>query len=109
MPKRIRTLGYPSRTAAVAALIESGRKPGEIATLIGCTLLEVYNARKFHRSLGEPIPDKTVLFGGDIFQRGERFAMARGITVNELFRRIVETAIEENIVDAVLDDREAPQ
>lgn len=37
--------------------------------------------------------------------RAERdAAVARGITVNELARRIVEVAVDESLVDSILDD-----
>jgi hypothetical protein len=35
-------------------------------------------------------------------------AKRRDISVNELIRRIVETALDEDLVDAVLDDQVSP-
>lgn len=47
---------------------------------------------------------RTVLFPIDTLEKLRAAAEVRGITANELARRLVDTAAEENMIDAILDD-----
>ena len=48
---------------------------------------------------------RTVLFPVDILERLRPHAALRGISPNETARRLVEAALDDDLVDAVLDDR----
>ena len=103
-------LGYPSRTAAVHGLRAQGYKDSEIARRIGISqqtvaALAAYRKRQRKRSEVE----RTVVVPIVVLDRLASAANIRGISVNELVRRIVETVADEGIVDAVLDDREAAE
>ena len=52
---------------------------------------------------------RTILFPTDILDALRPHADRRGITVNDLARRIVDVACEEGMIDAILDDLEAVQ
>ena len=47
---------------------------------------------------------RTVLFPNDVLDGLTPHADLRRITVNELVRRIVETALDDGMIDAILDD-----
>ena len=95
------TLGYPSRTAAVAALLAAGKTVREIAEAIGISVsaagaLEHSAARRNGRRLSRPAEQfgRTVVFPKDILDRLSPHAAKRGIHVNHLARLIVETVVE---------------
>lgn len=101
------TLGYPSRTDAVLALRANGLSSGEIAEKIGITTATV--AALEHsagRGRKRPIEAlcRTVLFPIDVIADLGPHAARRNIHPNHLARLIVETVLESDIVDAVLDD-----
>ncbi len=100
------TLGYASRTEAVIALRGQNLPTGAIADAIGIdnktvAALEASAARS--RVTAEM--HRTVVFPLDVLRPLYPHAVRRGCTVNELARRIVDTVIEDGIIDAVLDDR----
>lgn len=106
-------LGYPSRTAAIAALRGQGQSTVAIARMIGIdpktvSALELGSGRA--RSARTPRPHeemcRTVLFPIDVLAALGPHAAKRGIHPNHLARLIVSTVIDENMVDAVLDDAE---
>ncbi len=47
---------------------------------------------------------RTVVIPAEVLERLEPHAQRRGITVNALARRIVAIAVDEGMVDAILDD-----
>ncbi len=47
---------------------------------------------------------RTVVFSRDTLDQLETFAKRRGLHVNALVRRIVETALDDDMIDAILDD-----
>ena len=49
----------------------------------------------------------TIRMSDAIMQALDAPAAQRGLTVSDLARRVIETVARENMVDAVLDDREA--
>lgn len=105
------TLGYPTRTAAVLALRDQKLTTRQIAKRIGITVSAVTGIEhSAGRPTRKPRPaeqmGRTVLFPVDVLACLGPHAAKRGIHVNQLARRIVETVADENIVDAVLDDLE---
>ena len=109
------TLGYRSRTDAVLALRAGGMTTREIADAIGIepnsvTALEASAKRRSGERITQlhsaAEPDRrTVVFARDVLSRLRLHASRRGITPNELIRRLVETALDDDMIDAVLDDR----
>lgn len=103
------TLGYPTRTAAVEALREQRLSTGEIAARIGIsraavTALEHSAGRRKTRPAEQL--GRTVLFPADVLEALRPHAERRGVHPNALARRIVECVVDDDLVDAVLDDRE---
>jgi hypothetical protein len=103
------TLGYPSRTAAVLALKADGLKPAAIAEKIGISVAAVAalecSARRWAGARSRnPDVCRTVLVPLGILQRLAPAARARGLRRETLAELIIETAVEDGLVDAVLDD-----
>lgn len=105
------TLGYPSRTAAIIAMRAERIPTDEIARRIGIeaktvAALELSAGRA--RSRRDPRPHeaicRTVLFPVDVLDALGPHAARRGIHPNRLARLIVETVVDENMIDAVMDD-----
>lgn len=104
------TLGYASRTEAVLGLRRVGLSTDEIANRIGIepktvTALE-HSALRSSKRKARPAEEhgRTILFPIDMLDRLRPHAARRGIHVNRLARMIVETVIEEGLIDSVLDD-----
>jgi hypothetical protein len=110
MPMAKPTLGYPSRTAAVQAMQRQGIADRKIAERIGIntsTVAALANSgRRADKRQRRPAEEhgRTVLFPVDILDALRPAAAARGITVNTLARRLVEAVIDDDLIDAVLDD-----
>lgn len=100
------TLGYPSRTAAVQALRAAGITDPEIAQRIGIRRETVAALAASGERRVRPAErnGRTVVFPVDILTALAPHAVARGISVNELARRVVEAVVDDNLVTAVLDD-----
>jgi hypothetical protein len=106
-------LGYPSRTAAVLALRDQGLTQAAIAAKIGIapgtvSALEC-SARRwrgFQRTCRMDVC-RTMHLPLGILQRLAPAARTRGLTRERLATLIVETVVEEGLIDAVLDDGEA--
>ena len=108
MPAAIPTLGYPSRTAACLALREQGLDDAAIAAKTGiekknvsallCGALKARSQRPAERN------GRTIVFPNDILEALHPYAGQRGKTVNAIAREIVDTVVQEGLVDAVLDD-----
>lgn len=104
------TLGYPTRTAAVLALRNQRMSTSEIARAIGInestvTALEHSAGRRRGRAprRHEELC-RTVLFPVDVLDVLGPHAARRNMHPNRLARLIVETVVDENMIDAVLDD-----
>ena len=105
------SLGYASRTDAVVALRAQRVSTAEIARRLN---IEPKTVSALEHSAGRraraPRPaeemGRTVVFPVDILDALLPHAAKRGVHVNSLARRIVETVVDENMVDAVLDDEE---
>jgi hypothetical protein len=107
MSGRKPTLGYPSRTAAVLALRDERLTTSAIATRIGIpeksvAALEISARRSRNMAAAGA---RTILFPPDLLSRLRPHAACRDMNVNALARLIVETLLDDNLIDAVLDDR----
>jgi hypothetical protein len=107
------TLGFSSRTEAVLALRAKGHTTNEIAARVGIdhktvTALE-HSAGRVKKRASRPaeMNGRTVLFPVDILDRLEPHAARRGIHRNSLARMIVEIAVEERLIDSIMDDEDA--
>lgn len=104
------TLGYASRTEAVIGLRRAGLSTNEIANRIGIeakTVLALeHSALRSSKRKERPAEEhgRTILFPIDLLDRLRPHAARRGVHVNRLARAIVETVVEEGLVDSVLDD-----
>lgn len=101
-------LGYPSRTAAVHGLRAQGLTTRAIAAAIGIpdnTVLALECGDRRIRAI-RPTEEmgRAVLFPVDVLAALGPHAARRGIHPNSLARLIVETAVDENMIDAILDD-----
>ncbi len=106
------TLGYASRTEAVLALRAQRIPTAEIARRIGIahktvTALEHSAGRNRRAPRPSEALGRTIVFPTDILDALGPHAARRGMHVNQLARRIVETVVDENMVDAVMDDGDA--
>lgn len=105
------TLGYPSRTDAVLALRAQRMTTAQIADAIGIpdkTVLALEHSAGRARRSPRPVEQlcRTVLFPTDVLDSLAKHAARRGVHVNSLARLIVETVVDEDLVDSVLDDAE---
>ena len=103
------TLGYASRTDAVCALREQGVSTPEIARQLGVqpkTVTALEHSAGRRRCSPRPAEEmgRTVVFPIYVLDALRPHAARRGIHVNTLARLIVETVVDEAMVDAVLDD-----
>jgi len=102
-----------TRTDTVLLLRRQGRTTKEIAAQLGIasktvTALE-HSALRSKRRAARPAEEhgRTILFQVDVLDRLRPHAAKRGIHPNKLARLIVETVVDEGMIDAVLDDLEA--
>ena len=103
------TLGYESRSAAVVGLRAKGASTAEIARRIGIFAktvgaLESSYARPKTRDQGPRDEGRAILLPADIIAKLTRHAARRGIHPNSLAREIVNRVVDENLIDAVMDD-----
>jgi hypothetical protein len=105
-------LGHPSRTEAVLAMRQAGLTTRQIADRIGIadttvTALE-HSALRSRKRAARPAEQhgRTILFSRDVLDRLAPHAARRCIHPNSLARLIVETVVDEGLVDSVLDDLE---
>ncbi|MCB1462100.1 MAG: hypothetical protein KDJ90_06670 [Nitratireductor sp.] len=109
MPAPIPTLGYPSRSAAVVALRGEGESDRRIAELIGIPVERIgalyVSATRQRPARPSERDARTVTFPNSILDKVEPAARARGITANELIRRLVETIADDDLFEAVLDEQ----
>jgi len=103
-------MGYPSRTAAIRALEAEGMKRGEIARLLGMKSKDVSSSActaKKHRpksfAFNKP---QQVYLGIHTVAALKPHADARGILPTKLVQMLIDTVVRDDMVDAVLDDRE---
>ncbi len=109
-----RTLGFASRTEAVLSLRADGLSTRQIADRIGIsdstvTALEHSAGRaKVRPRRPAEVNGRTILFPRDILDRLAPHAAKRCIHSNSLARMIVEIAVDEDLIDSILDDGGEP-
>lgn len=109
------TLGFPSRTDAVIALRAQGLSSREISEQIGISTATItaleHSAGRSERRKRRPAEEhgRTVLFPTDVLNALAPHAARRGMHINALARLIVETVVDDEMVDAVLDDADDPE
>lgn len=112
MPPAKPALGYSSRSEAVIALRRRNLSTDEIARQLGITtsIVTALEHSAMRSRTRQVLPasqhGRTVLFPIDVLDRLQPHAAKRGIHANHLARLIVETAVDEDMIDAILDDRE---
>jgi len=106
------TLGFGTRTEAVLSLRAQNLNTQEIGDRIGIspstvTALEVSALRSAARKALPPVEQgRAILIPQDVLSSMRRAAFKRGMSPNELARIIVETVVDDGLIDAVLDDAE---
>jgi hypothetical protein len=105
-------LGYPSRTAAVLGLRQQGLSTTQIANALGIEnktvcALELGSSRPRREPSPSTMLGRTVVIPIDVLDALGPHAARRCISVNSLARLIVSTVVDDNMVDAVLDDAES--
>lgn len=100
--------GWPSRTAAVLDMRRQGMSTKAIASRIGIPAKNVsaleYIATGRPTALGTGSKRRTVYFSAEVLERARPHAARRGIAVTDLVRRLVDVALDDNLVDGILDD-----
>ena len=105
MSRPVPVLGFPSKTAAAAALRKKGVPLAKIAEALDTTpqavgaLLAGVRRRQRLREIRLAVARET-------FDGLALHARRRGIGVGELARRLLETIADDDMVDAILDDRD---
>lgn len=104
-------LGYPSRTAAVIGLRGTGLTTSQIGRAIGIPdktviALELGSSKPRREPRPSEQLGRTVVFPTDVLDALGPHAARRRCSVNHLARLIVSTVVDENMIDAVLDDAE---
>ena len=103
------TLNYRSKTEAVMALKAQGLRVDAIARRIGTTVKNVETMARYARRRGLPLPVEVVetLLSHDVHQRLVPQARKRKVTVDRLIVQLITAIANDNMVDAVLDDKGA--
>lgn len=95
---------------AVSALRAIGKDTDEISAILGMTKAKIRSAERHAMDQSAPkasaSADRGMLLPGAVISELTKHAARRGIAPNTLARRIVETSLRENLVDAILDDAE---
>jgi hypothetical protein len=103
MPRPVPCLGYPSRSAAAVALQGKGLVLSEIGRRIGVDAKTasalIASAKRTSR------PQAAIAFDSATLNLLRTHAAFRRCQPQDLARRIVETAVKANLVNAILDDR----
>ncbi len=103
-------LGFPSKTEAALALRADGSDTAEIARRLNIEAKTVFalehSALRSKKRAARPAEQhgRTVLFPRDVLEKLGPHASRRGIHPNSLARMIVETVVDDGLVDSVLDD-----
>lgn len=109
MKNAIPTLGYPTRTAACAALEAEGLTSAQIGARIGIPATDVSALLCYSRgrSPDASIADeagKPVRMPAGLLRRLQPAARKRGVSNETLAWMIVDAVVEDGLIDAVLDD-----
>lgn len=112
MTRRIPRHGYPSSTQAVVSLRAQGLTVRQTAETLGIAETAVTSLEHYARRRGKREPRKrvgrpwTASFPEATLDALMPHARARDITPAELARRLVSTALDHDLIDAILDDGE---
>lgn len=104
------TLGFPSRSAAIIALQSEGLTTRQIADRLGIQPKNVISlamsamGAKKRVTLPAEARGHAIVLPIDVLGRLARHAEARGISTTELVRRLVGVVVDDQLVDAILDD-----
>jgi len=105
---RKRCLGFPSQTAAVLALQDDGYNLRAISEIIQKPVDHVSallsTAGRGRTKRPAEVHGRTILFPVDLLEDIAHHAERRKISTNELARRIVQIAADDQLIDALLDD-----
>lgn len=105
----IPTLGFTSRTAAIAHLRGLGDSTKTIAGKIGISPKKVQtiesSARNYRTARQAGSHSQQIVISLNTIAALVPAAEQRGISINKLVRTIMSVVARENLVDAVLDDR----
>ena len=113
MPRAIRTLGLPSRTAACVKLVHEGLSQAQIAEKLGISIKAVETSLKPGRfeAISEfGMTDDEVMplpLDRGIFGPLSREAVRRRTTDQKLVLQILASVAEDDLFAAVLDDPDA--
>jgi len=105
---------YRSKTDHVLALSKAGVDDKSIAALVGICPTSVSALRASAkrrglknggRSRGWEGNNRQIAIGKDVLEHLRPHAQRRNVTPNELARRLLAQIVDDNMIDAVLDDR----
>ena len=107
MTSRQPIAGYATKTDAVIDMIDNRKmNPAAVARALD-TSAECVRNLYFRRTNKRPSGYSKINISMDVINDAEPHAQARGITAHELCRRILAAALEDKLVDAILDDAKA--
>jgi len=103
------TLGYPTRTQAVVALARAGHCDRAIADRLGIpaknvAALRASAERQARIRLASAIERNTLPLPRELLERLRPYAERRGVSPAEIIVRLLDAALDDHIVDAILDD-----
>lgn len=111
MPRAVPTLGYPTRREAFIALSREGLSSREIARRVNAADPDAgVNAQVVSKYLSEIRARRsgtlplTLNLRGDDYAALQAAAVERSTRADALARRIVLAALQEKLIDAILDD-----
>lgn len=111
MPSPIPTLGFPTRRAAFVALAMEGRNPAQIAARVnaahagaGLTARQVTTYLSVLRIKGRESVPMLLRLPVETFEQLMSEARSRNSRADYLARRLVEAAVSDNLINAILDD-----
>lgn len=103
-------MGHPTRTQAALALAVQGLSTPEIARLISADAPgDPVTVAKVSRLLcaarkRAPVSPITLRLGGASYDQLAQEAARRGSRADHLARRLIETVLADNLINAILDD-----
>ena len=96
-------LGYPTKTAAIEALLGQGLDAKAIAEQLGCRKI---NVQRLIWQANRRVTDRKLVLPRRTLAGLTRAAEARGLTVEELVIGLLDFVIEEDAFDALLGEPE---
>ena len=108
MTRSIPMLGYASKSAAAVALRRKGLKHREIAAALGVATSTVGNLLKHGRhstQATDPAAYRTERLSKRQRSRLQQAARRRGMPLRSFVDLLLATVVDEQLVDAILDDR----